>query len=274
MRKNEPERIQKWLAARGFGSRRQIEGWIRERRLKVNGRVAALGQRIGGHEHLSLDNRTLRVSGDKNPPRQVLMYHKPVGEICTRRDPEGRPSVFRRLPKISRGRWVSIGRLDLNSAGLLLFSNDGGLANRLMHPSMEIEREYWVRVAGAVDEEKLQALRHGVELEDGPARFVAVNPLRSLGEEDGRYNHYFSVTLRDGRNREVRRLWEAVGCRVSRLKRIRYGTVILPKELTAGRYRLLTAREQAALSALTRGGGDTTSQPRSPRATLMRRNPG
>lgn len=262
MRKNEPERIQKWLATRGVGSRREIEGWIREGRLKVNGRVAALGERISGHEHLSLDNRTLRVSAHKNPSRQVLMYHKPIGEICTRKDPEGRPSVFRRLPKISHGRWVAIGRLDLNSAGLLLFSNDGELANQLMHPKTEIEREYWVRVAGEVNEKTVETLRLGCKLEDGLAKFTEVRPLQMICEDDPQYNRYFSVTLREGRNREVRRLWEAVGCRVSRLKRIRYGTITLPKQLSAGRCRLLTAREQAALLTLVKGGGDNTSKPR------------
>lgn len=262
MRKNEPERIQKWLATRGLGSRREIEGWIREGRLKINGRVATLGERIGGHEQLSLDNRTLRVAAHKNPSRQVLMYHKPIGEICTRKDPEGRPSVFRRLPKITHGRWVAIGRLDLNSAGLLLFSNDGALANQLMHPKTEIEREYWVRVAGEVNEKTVETLRLGCKLEDGFAKFSEVRPLQMLCEDDPQYNRYFSVTLREGRNREVRRLWEAVGCRVSRLKRIRYGTIVLPKQLSAGRYRLLSAREQAALAALVNGGRDNTSKPR------------
>ena len=244
---NELERIQKWLAARGLGSRREIEGWIREGRLRVNGKPAELGQRISGHERLSLDSKPLRVSPEREAPRQILMYHKPPGEICTRDDPDGRPTVFRHLPKLRQGRWVSVGRLDLNTAGLLLFTNDGALANRLMHPSAEIEREYWVRVAGEVNEDTLQALRNGIELEDGFARFDDVQPLQALHEDDTQYNRYFSVVLKEGRNREVRRLWEAVGCQVSRLKRIRFGNLWLPKNLAVGRWRPLTAGEVNAL---------------------------
>ena len=250
---NELERIQKWLAARGLGSRREIEGWIREGRLRVNGKPAELGQRISGHERLSLDGKPLRVSPEREAPRQILMYHKPPGEICTRDDPDGRPTVFRHLPKLRQGRWVSVGRLDLNTAGLLLFTNDGALANRLMHPSAEIEREYWVRVAGEVNEDTLQALRNGIELEDGFARFDDVQPLQALHEDDTQYNRYFSVVLKEGRNREVRRLWEAVGCQVSRLKRTRFGNLWLPKNLAAGRWRPLTAGEANALLNLLQG---------------------
>ena len=244
---NELERIQKWLAARGLGSRREIEGWIRAGRLRVNGKPAELGQRISGYERLSLDGKPLRVSPEREAPRQILMYHKPQGEICTRDDPEGRPTVFRHLPKLRQGRWVSVGRLDLNTAGLLLFTNDGALANRIMHPSAEIEREYWVRVAGDISEETLQALRNGIELEDGFARFDDIQPLQALHEDDHQYNRYFSVVLKEGRNREVRRLWEAVGCQVSRLKRIRIGNLWLPKELSAGRWRPLSVGETNAL---------------------------
>lgn len=262
---NNGERLQKWLAARGLGSRREIEGWIKEGRLRVNGKPAELGMKVTGHERLSLDGRPLRLSPDQAPPRQILMYHKPAGEICTRKDPEGRPSVFSRLPKIRCGRWVAIGRLDLNTAGLLLFTNDGGLANKLMHPSTEVEREYWVRVAGDVTEETLNALRAGLPLEDGFAKFDDVQPLQALHADDTQYNRYFSVVLKEGRNREVRRLWEAVGCQVSRLKRIRYGTVELPKNLAAGKYRLLTPGEQAQLAALAapkRKPRDNTPRPR------------
>lgn len=262
--KPQPERIQKWLAARGIGSRRQIEGWIKEGRLKVNGQVAELGQRISGHENLSLDGHHIRVSPERENPRFVLMYNKPAGEICTRKDPQGRPSVFQHLPKISHGRWVAIGRLDLNTAGLLLFTNDGTLANQLMHPSAELEREYWVRVAGEVTEETLQALRDGMDLEDGYAKFDDIQPLQALDEDDTQFNKYFSVTLKEGRNREVRRLWEAVGCKVSRLKRIRYGSVELPKALVAGKHRLLTPAEQKDLLALVKPKKerDTTPRPR------------
>lgn len=241
--KDEFERIQKWLAARGLGSRREIEGWIKAGRLRINGKPAELGQKINGYERMTLDNRPLRVSPDKEKVRQVLMYHKMPGEICTRHDPEGRPNVFSRLPRLRQERWVSIGRLDLNTAGLLLFTNDGELANRLMHPSAEIEREYWVRVAGEVTEDTLQLLRHGLELEDGFAKFNDIQPLHDIHEDDTQYNRYFSVTLKEGRKREVRRLWEAVGCQVSRLKRIRFAGVVLPKSLAPGRFQALTAKE-------------------------------
>ena len=244
---NELERIQKWLAARGLGSRREIEGWIRAGRLRVNGKPAELGQRISGYERLSLDGKPLRLAPERQAPRQILMYHKQPGEICTRDDPDGRPTVFRHLPKLRQGRWVSVGRPDLNTAGLLLFTNDGALANRIMHPSAEIEREYWVRVAGDISEETLQALRNGIELEDGFARFDDIQPLQALHEDDHQYNRYFSVVLKEGRNREVRRLWEAVGCQVSRLKRIRIGNLWLPKELSAGRWRPLSVGETNAL---------------------------
>ncbi|TGA65023.1 pseudouridine synthase [Dichelobacter nodosus] len=247
---DDAQRIQKYLAARGVGSRRQIETWIKEGRLKVDGRVAELGQKISGNERLSLDGKPLRIAVEHKNPRMILMYHKPAGEICTRKDPEGRVSVFQHLPKISHGRWVAIGRLDLNTSGLLLFTNDGALANQLMHPSAEIEREYWVRVAGEVTEEMLTALRQGIPLDDGLARFTEICPLKTLHEDDTQFNRYFSVTLKEGRNREVRRLWEAVGCKVSRLKRIRYGTISLPPSLSAGRHRLLTAGEQASLISL------------------------
>ena len=244
---NELERIQKWLAARGLGSRREIEGWIREGRLRVNGKPAELGQRISGYERLSLDGKPLRVSPEREAPRQVLMYHKPPGEICSRNDPDGRPTVFRHLPKLRQGRWVSIGRLDLNTAGLLLFTNDGELANRLMHPSAEIEREYWVRVAGEVNEDTLQALRNGLELEDGFACFDDVQPLQALHEDDTQYNRYFSVVLKEGRNREVRRIFEHFGLTVSRLVRTGFGPIGLPNRLKRGQFYELNAAEVASV---------------------------
>ena len=263
--KDQAERLQKWLAARGLGSRREIEGWIREGRLRVNGKVAELGMKITGHERISLDGRPLRVSPEKDSPRKILIYHKPPGEICTRKDPEGRKSVFQRLPRLRQGRWVSIGRLDINTAGLLLFTTDGALANALMHPSAEIEREYWVRVAGEVSEETLQALRQGVELEDGMAHFDEITPLMVMHDDDTQYNRYYSVVLKEGRNREVRRLWEAVGCQVSRLKRIRFGTISLPKELAAGRFRELSVGETAQLLALLRKKPQREKTPPTPR---------
>lgn len=262
--KQPSERIHKYLAARGIASRRQIEAWISEGRLRVNGRVAELGQAVSGRETFSLDGKPLRVSHEQEAPRMVLMYHKPVGEICTRKDDEGRPTVFRRLPRIQQGRWVAIGRLDINTAGLLLFTNDGALANKLMHPSTQIEREYWVRVAGEVNEEILQTLRNGVMLEDGFAKFEDIQPLQALNEDDTQFNRYYSVVLKEGRNREVRRLWESVGCQVSRLKRIRYGNVSLPKSLPAGKHRLLEAAELSSLMSLVRPKvqRDNTPRPR------------
>lgn len=251
------ERVQKWLASRGIGSRREIETWIKERRLRINGKLAILGQKVTGHEHFSLDNRPIRLSPEIDELRKILMYHKPVGEISTRKDDQGRRTVFKSLPKLQHGRWVSIGRLDINTAGLLLFTTDGSLANTLMHPSTEIEREYWVRVAGEVNEEVLQALRQGMMLEDGMAKFNDIYPLKMIHEDDTQFNRYFSVVLKEGRNREVRRLWEAVGCQVSRLKRIRYGNIILPKELDAGRYRMLTRGEENSLLQLVRHRGKT-----------------
>lgn len=244
------ERIQKYLSSKGVGSRRQIEKWILEGKLKVNGKVAELGMKVSGRERFSLDGRPLRIAYERQQERMVLIYHKPVGEICSRKDPDNRPSVYQRLPKISHGRWVSIGRLDLNTSGLLLFTNDGALANRLMHPSAQIEREYWVRVAGDVSDETLRQLCEGVMLEDGMAKFESVTALHAPHEDDTQFNRYFSVVLKEGRKREVRRLWEAVGCKVSRLKRLRYGTVTLPKQLPASKHRLLSPQEQKALLGL------------------------
>lgn len=246
------ERIQKWLAARGVGSRREIEGWISEQRLRIDGKIAVLGQKMTGHERITLDGRPLKVSPELDAPRRVLMYHKPVGEVCTRKDPENRRDVFRALPRLRQGRWVSIGRLDLNTAGLLLFTTDGNLAHQLMHPSAQIEREYWVRVGGEVNEEVLERLRTGIMLEDGMAHFDEITPLLHLHEDDRQYNRYFSVVLKEGRNREVRRLWEAVGCQVSRLKRVRFGTIHLPKSLAAGRFVALTEAEVQSLMSLVR----------------------
>lgn len=246
------ERIQKWLANKGVGSRREIEQWIKEQRLKINGKIAQLGEKVTGQERFSLDNQPLRINREAQTVRKVLMYHKPIGEICTRNDEKGRRTVFQSLPRLSNGRWINIGRLDINTAGLLLFTTDGDLANRLTHPRYEIEREYWVRVLGEVSEDTLNQLRTGVMLEDGLAKFDDIQPLQALHEDDETRNRYFSVVLKEGRNREVRRLWEAVGCQVSRLKRIRYGNIILPKPLKAGEFRDLTPAELSALYDLIR----------------------
>ncbi|MGD8514072.1 MAG: pseudouridine synthase [Granulosicoccaceae bacterium] len=221
------EKLQKVLARTGIGSRRDMEQWIRDGRIKINGKTATIGDRVGADDRISIDDKPLKVSPQMTT--RVLIYHKPVGEICTRSDPEGRPSVYAALPSLPSGRWIAIGRLDLNTSGLLLFTNDGELANRLMHPSSEIEREYAVRVLGEVDGDMLEQLQQGIELEDGPARFETIIDAGGSGA-----NHWYHVTLREGRNREVRRMWEATGVRVSRLMRIRFGPVQLPGRLRQG----------------------------------------
>lgn len=231
------QRIQKFLAARGVGSRRQVERWISEGRVKVNGRPAEVGQPVGPEDKIQVDDKP--VSSKALADHQYLMYHKPVGEICTRNDPEGRKTVFARLPPLKGGRWINVGRLDINTDGLLIFTTDGDLANALMHPSREVIREYAVRVMGNPDAEKIQRLLDGIELDDGQARFKSVVP---GGSGEGA-NRWFHVTLAEGRNREVRRLWEAAGVTVSRLSRTRYGSLRLPRNLARGRYRALLAHE-------------------------------
>jgi len=231
------QRIQKFLSARGVGSRRQVERWISEGRIKINGRLAEPGEPVGPEDKIRIDGRT--VSSKTLADHQYLMYHKPVGEICTRTDPEGRKSVFDRLPPLKGGRWISVGRLDINTDGLLIFTTDGELANALMHPSREVVREYAVRVMGEPGDEKIQRLLDGMELDDGQAKFKSVVP---GGSGEGA-NRWFHVTLAEGRNREVRRLWEAVGVTVSRLSRTRYGSLRLPRNLARGRYRGLSAHE-------------------------------
>jgi len=228
------ERLQKLLAAAGFGSRREIETWITAGRVSVRGQVAKLGDRASTGDLVLLDGKEIRFDEKKGAPR-VILYHKPVGELVTRKDPEGRATVFDKLPKLSPGRWVSIGRLDLNTSGLLLFTDSGELANRLMHPRQEIEREYEVRVQGGLGPEAIRRLLAGVELEDGPAKFKAISALR--GRKDGGTNHWYRVVLAEGRNREVRRMVEAAGGRVSRLMRVRFGPVTLPRDLPPGRSR-------------------------------------
>lgn len=239
------ERLQKLLAAAGHGSRRAIEEWIREGRVTLNGRAAQLGDRASPQDDVRLDGRPLALGAPAHAVTEVLVYHKPLGEVTTRRDPQGRPTVFDRLPPPAAGRWVVIGRLDVNTTGLLLFTNDGALAHRLMHPSGEIEREYLVRVRGRPPDAVLDRLRAGVELEDGVARFDSVAPAEST-----RNHAWYTVVLREGRNREVRRLWEAVGFEVSRLMRIRYGTVTLPRDLRAGAFASADAAAVQALEAL------------------------
>jgi len=248
----EPVRLQKALAEVGLGSRREIEGWIRDGRVRVNGRLAHLGDRVGATDRVSVDGQPVKRRGLGRSRRRVLAYHKPEGEVVSRGDPEQRPTIFRHLPGIRDGRWIAVGRLDLNTAGLLLVTNDGELANRLMHPSRGVEREYAVRIHGKVDADQLQRLVRGVELDDGVARFEEIVQSGGRGT-----NQWFHVVLREGRNREVRRLWEAVGCEVSRLKRVRFGNVILGARPLPGQWRELTETELVELLAL----ADLSSQP-------------
>jgi 23S rRNA pseudouridine2605 synthase len=223
------ERLQKLLARAGMGSRRQIEDWIREGRIQLNGKKAQLGDQADADDRITIDGHLLKEKDLQGSRLRVIMYNKPEGKVTTRSDPEGRPTIFEDIPNLKNGRWVTIGRLDINTSGLLLLTTDGELANRLMHPSHEIEREYAVRVIGEVTEEAITAMQQGVELEDGMAHFDRILDAGGQGA-----NHWYHVTLREGRNREVRRLWESQGVKVSRLIRIRFANVELPKYLRTG----------------------------------------
>ncbi len=238
------EKLQKVLADAGLGSRRQLEGWIEAGRIKVNGQVATLGDRVGEHDEVLVDDRPLRRKEKQRLPR-VLIYNKPEGEICTRKDTEGRPTVFHALPKLKGERWVAVGRLDVNTSGLLLFTNSGELANALMHPSRQVEREYAARVLGEVDDGMLQRLQEGVLLEDGIGRF---NAIKHGGGEGA--NQWYHVTISEGRNREVRRLWDSQGVKVSRLKRVRYGIIVLPARVRRGHWEELSESDTEALMQL------------------------
>lgn len=239
------ERLQKLLANAGLGSRRYLETLIAEGRIRVNGRVAKLGERASPEDRIEVDGRPVGGKRLATHQRFVILYNKPEGELVTRNDPAGRKTVFERLPRLPAGRWIAVGRLDVNSAGLILFTNDGELANRLMHPSKNIEREYAVRVNGAVTEEMVRRLVSGVELEDGPARFEDVVDAGGEGS-----NRWFHLVIMEGRKREVRRLWEAVGATVSRLKRVRYGPIILDSSVKVGQWRELDREERQALLRL------------------------
>lgn len=225
------EKLQKVLARVGLGSRRYMEEVIAAGRVSVNGQIAQVGERIEPGDELRIDGRKVAFQIEDEIRRRVIIYYKPEGEICSRSDPENRPTVFEQLPAIPGDRWVMVGRLDINSTGLLLFTNDGELANRLMHPSNEIEREYAVRVMGEVTPQIRNNMLKGVVLDDGPAKFESFSELGGDG-----INRWFQVVVKEGRNREVRRIFESQGLKVSRLLRTRYGTVILPRELRTGRW--------------------------------------
>lgn len=230
------EKLHKALANLGWGSRRKMEQWISEGRVTIDGAVARLGDRVRAGQSVRLDGKPVDLEEAREV--RVLLYHKPVREVCSRHDPEGRNTVFERLPNLKSGRWISVGRLDFNTSGVLLFTTDGALANALMHPSNAIEREYLVRVMGRVDDPMLERLKSGVELDDGPARFSDIQE----GGGEG-INRFFYVVLMEGRNREVRRLWESQGLTVSRLKRVRYGEVFLPSKLKKGQWLELPQRD-------------------------------
>lgn len=232
------EKLQKALARMGLGSRRQMEEIIKAGRVSVNSGPATIGDRVAQGDEIRVDGRLIKYKPENEKRRRILAYYKPEGEICSANDPEGRPTVFDRLPKLTHDRWVMVGRLDINSTGLLLFTNDGELAHRLMHPSNEVEREYAVRVLGEVTPEIASKLTAGVELEDGLAKFDDIQEAGGTG-----VNKWYHVKLKEGRNREVRRLFESQDLKVSRLLRTKYGTFSLPKELRTGRFIELDKRD-------------------------------
>ena len=236
------ERIQKLLSKAGYGSRRQIERWIDEGRITVNGKQAKPGEPVSADDTICIDDKPVSAKLVASQEHKTLVYHKPEGEVCSRKDEEGRPTVFAHMPKLRTGRWINVGRLDINTSGLLIMTTDGELAHRLMHPSSEIEREYAVRVFGSPDQASLKMLTQGVELEDGPAKFQRISEAAGSGA-----NRWFHVILKEGRNREVRRLWEAIGCTVTRLMRVRFGVIDLPKAIRPGRWEYLTPTQLKAL---------------------------
>jgi 23S rRNA pseudouridine2605 synthase len=267
LREGGSAKLQKVLAQAGLGSRRDMEQWVRDGRVTVNGVPAHIGARVGPHDVIRVDGRPLRGSGRGQAPR-VLLYHKPEGEIVSRDDPAGRASVFERLPPVRGAQWLAVGRLDYNTCGLLIFTNDGALANRMMHPRYGLEREYAVRVRGKLTESQLARLRSGIDLDDGRARCDSVVDAGGEGT-----NHWYRIVIREGRNRIVRRLLEALGLAVSRLMRVRYGPVALPPRLRRGQYVELAPRElRELLTALgldpsrARQGSPGEARARGPRA--------
>lgn len=238
------EKIQKVLARLGLGSRRGIEEWIRDQRVEISGRIAVLGDRILPSDTIKIDGRLVDLNKAYDQGARLLLYHKPAGEIVSRDDPEQRPSVFDNLPSLRGKRWIAIGRLDFNTSGLLLFTTDGELANRMMHPASRIEREYAVRVRGAVSLEIIKKMKQGIMLEDGMAHFDDIKDAGGSGA-----NHWYHVILQEGRNREVRRLWESQGITVSRLIRVRFGPFTLPRFLRPSSWQELSSSDVQAFSS-------------------------
>ena len=264
------ERIQKALSRMGLGSRREIERWVEEGLIRVNGNIATPGQAVKAGDKVSYKNKRIEIKPVEELRTRVLAYHKPEGEVTTRKDEEGRRTVFEALPRLKAARWVAIGRLDINTTGLLLFTNDGELANRLMHPSHEVEREYAVRILGEVSPEVLKQLTDGVMLEDGMAHFEKIIDAGGQGA-----NHWYHVILKEGRTREVRRLWEHFEFKVSRLIRVRYGDIELSRAIRQGKFRELSDTEVTQLSAsvgLTRINKDKIEESRRRRYTTATRS--
>lgn len=228
----------------GLGSRREIERWVEEGLIRVNGNIAAPGQAVKAGDKVSYKNKRIEIKPIEDLRTRVLAYHKPEGEVTTRKDEEGRRTVFESLPRLQKARWISIGRLDINTTGLLLFTNDGELANKLMHPSQQVEREYAVRILGEVSPEVIKQLKEGVMLEDGMAHFDQITDAGGQGA-----NHWYHVVLKEGRTREVRRLWEHFEFKVSRLIRVRYGDIELSRDIRQGKFRELTDTEITRLAA-------------------------
>ncbi|NQV71466.1 MAG: pseudouridine synthase [Pseudohongiella sp.] len=252
------EKLQKVLARAGFGSRREIETWIEKGRVKINGKIAVIGDRVDDEDKIVVDGKKLAPQNKIREERRVLLYNKPEHEVTTRKDPEGRKTVFDKLPALKHGRWVVVGRLDINTSGLLLFTTDGELANKLMHPSSQIEREYAVRVLGDVTPEMVQAMHKGVVIEGNLCRFTDVQHYGGEG-----VNQWYHVVLMEGRNREVRKLWESQGVKVSRLKRVRFGPLFIPSTVSKGRFNELGKVEiEKLLKLVSHDSNQTIKAPR------------
>lgn len=242
------EKLQKFLANRGYGSRRQVEQWISDGRVRLNNSVAKIGDRVSINDSIFLDNK--KVRSRELVETHIIVYNKPEGLVSTTKDTRGRPLVFDNLPPLKRGKWISVGRLDINTSGLMLFTTNGELANRLMHPKYSIDRKYLVRVYGKVEKKNIEALKKGILIGDEYSKFKNIEYKNEVLKDQVRLNNWFQVTLGSGKNREVRSLWESQGFEVSRLKRISYGPVILPSFVRPGNYSYLSEKEVAQLANL------------------------